>query len=367
MPPSTRPSRRRSRRQGRHVSPSTTKRSRSPSPTWAGSRSIIRRWPRSFHPLYMASRSTARACTSATGLRYTCFSTSLSYSTIIRRGVIHDALEAHREQIGHDVKYFTQNGNGCPRRGVIHDALEAHREQIGHDVKYFTQNGNGCPRRGVMHRHALETVRCTARTGSCCLTIKSRYGKAKQNIVPKLPQMVSHREVVYRGLIVKQHNHVPTERIFVMEWSAGSEYRKLRRGKHKVKGKYDPERHHRHSIRLESYNYSQQGAYFVTICTQNRQCFFGNIVDGNISFSDVGEMVLSQWKMLPERFAPVVLDEYVLMPNHLHGIIYLSSSEGEHTITPPNEWQPRTFQRPARNTLGEIVRSFKAATARLVR
>ena len=162
-------------------------------------------------------------------------------------------------------------------------------------------------------------------------------------------------------------NHVPTEKIFVMKWSTGGEYRKLCRGKHKMKGKYDPERHHRHSIRLESYDYSQQGAYFVTICTQNRQCFFGNIVDGNVSFSDVGEMVLSQWKMLPERFAPVVLDEYVLMPNHLHGIIYLSSSEGEHTITPPNEWQPRTFQRPARNTLGEVVRSFKAATARLVR
>jgi putative transposase len=84
--------------------------------------------------------------------------------------------------------------------------------------------------------------------------------------------------------------------------------------------------------------------------------------------NNVGEIVLSHWKMLPERFAPVVLDEYVLMPNHLHGIIYLIySDEEDYTMIATNERQRRTFQRPAHNTLGEIIRSFKAATARTIR
>ena len=67
---------------------------------------------------------------------------------------------------------------------------------------------------------------------------------------------------------------------------------------------YDPNRHHRRSIRLKGYDYSQAGAYFITICTQDRACLFGKVVNGEMRLNDAGRMVLAEWNMLPERFPP---------------------------------------------------------------
>jgi len=86
---------------------------------------------------------------------------------------------------------------------------------------------------------------------------------------------------------------------------------------------YDPERHHRKSIRLPGYEYTQAGAYFVTVCTQNRECMFGDVAEGQIALADPGRMVESAWRDLPEHYPGVALDEFVVMPNHLHGIIIL--------------------------------------------
>src|SRR3989304_7937394 len=86
---------------------------------------------------------------------------------------------------------------------------------------------------------------------------------------------------------------------------------------------YDPERHHRKSIRLPGYDYTQAGAYFVTICTQSRECMLGDVVEGQIALADPGRMVESVWRDLPEHYPGVSLDEFVVMPNHLHGIIIL--------------------------------------------
>src|SRR3989304_1885280 len=86
---------------------------------------------------------------------------------------------------------------------------------------------------------------------------------------------------------------------------------------------YDPERHHRKSIRLPGYDYTQAGAYFVTICTQSRECMLGDVVEGQIALADPGRMVESVWRDLPEHSPGVSLDEFVVMPNHLHGIIIL--------------------------------------------
>ncbi len=83
---------------------------------------------------------------------------------------------------------------------------------------------------------------------------------------------------------------------------------------------YDPENHHRKSIRLRGYDYSAPGKYFVTICVQEKVCLFGGIADGQIRLNDYGRIVESVWKELPSHFSLVELDRFVVMPNHFHAI-----------------------------------------------
>ena len=86
---------------------------------------------------------------------------------------------------------------------------------------------------------------------------------------------------------------------------------------------YDPDRHHRRSIRLKEYDYAQAGLYFVTICTQDRARLFGQIVDDEMCLSDAGRMVQAVWEEMAHVYPGVAVDEYVVMPNHVHGIIEL--------------------------------------------
>ena len=90
---------------------------------------------------------------------------------------------------------------------------------------------------------------------------------------------------------------------------------------------YNSNIHHRRSIRLKRYDYTQRGAYFVTICTHQRNCLFGEIVDGEIKLNTNGEIARGSWLSIPRYFKNVELDEFVIMPNHLHGIIIIESSE----------------------------------------
>jgi REP element-mobilizing transposase RayT len=91
--------------------------------------------------------------------------------------------------------------------------------------------------------------------------------------------------------------------------------------------KYDPVKHHRWSIRLKGYDYSLAGAYFVTICTQNRLCLFGNIVENQMRLNDAGEIVANEWMKTAEIRNEIELDEWVVMPNHFHGIVVITNSE----------------------------------------
>ena len=86
--------------------------------------------------------------------------------------------------------------------------------------------------------------------------------------------------------------------------------------------------HHRRSIRLKNYEYAQAGAYFVTICTQNRECLFGEVKDGIMLLNDAGQMIERWWLELPSKFPALRLDCYVIMPNHLHGIICIEENVG---------------------------------------
>ncbi len=92
--------------------------------------------------------------------------------------------------------------------------------------------------------------------------------------------------------------------------------------------KFDPDIHHRRSIRLQGYDYSQAGAYFVTICTNNRQCRFGEIVNGEMRLNEPGEIVADEWRKTATICDEVDLDEWVVMPNHFHGILVLTGSVG---------------------------------------
>ena len=92
---------------------------------------------------------------------------------------------------------------------------------------------------------------------------------------------------------------------------------------------FNTDAHHRQSLRLKGYDYAQSGAYFVTICTQDRACLFGNVVDDVLQLNDAGRMIQAIWEAIPQFYPGVGIDEFVAMPNHIHGIITLGGTAGQ--------------------------------------
>ncbi|WP_028298195.1 transposase [Olivibacter sitiensis] len=151
----------------------------------------------------------------------------------------------------------------------------------------------------------------------------------------------------------------------------------------------------RRSIRLKGYDYSQAGLYFVTICVQNRRCLFGDVVDGEMVLNDAGNVAHGCWAEIPEHFPNVVLHEYVIMPNHLHGIIELTGPVGAKYFSPkyfsPENMKSIDSIRPTdtsngdyvadddfganvdsplrspANTIGSVIRGFKIGVTKWVR
>jgi REP element-mobilizing transposase RayT len=114
---------------------------------------------------------------------------------------------------------------------------------------------------------------------------------------------------------------------------------------------------HRHSIRLEGYDYSQPGAYFITLCAKNRECLFGKIDNGEMTLNDYGMAVKETWFDLVNHISGIVLDEFIIMPNHLHGIVVIGGEESP----------VRAGLEPApTNALPEIVRQLKTFSARRI-
>jgi putative transposase len=140
-------------------------------------------------------------------------------------------------------------------------------------------------------------------------------------------------------------------------------------------GGYNPDIHHRQSIRLKHYDYSQHGAYFVTICVQDKQEMFGTIDDGVMRLNKHGEIAQQVWESLPTRFPGTDIDYFVVMPNHFHGIIvrideigdihHMKNAEEQHISSLTRGTLQMYANAPQRwQSLGEIVRTFKAATCR---
>jgi len=80
----------------------------------------------------------------------------------------------------------------------------------------------------------------------------------------------------------------------------------------------------RRSIRLPGYDYSQNGAYFITICAHKKQNLFGDVMDGEVRLNEFGRIVVREWRRSPEVRQELIMDEYILMPNHFHGIVMIS-------------------------------------------
>ncbi|PKP27229.1 MAG: transposase [Bacteroidetes bacterium HGW-Bacteroidetes-22] len=108
------------------------------------------------------------------------------------------------------------------------------------------------------------------------------------------------------------------------------------------------------SARLQMWNYGANGLYFITICTHNREHYFGEIIDGEIVFSEIGRLVNSYWNEIPEHFTFIKLDEFVVMPNHFHGIIINNKSvdgrpNGGCGLHTDFKWQSRFHDHVIRN------------------
>jgi REP element-mobilizing transposase RayT len=132
-----------------------------------------------------------------------------------------------------------------------------------------------------------------------------------------------------------------------------------------------PDRHHRRSIRLAGYDYSRPGAYFVTICTEDRECLFGEIIAGEMRLNDAGAIALAVWNDLPMHYAHVQLERFVIMPNHVHGIIILTDDVavvGAGLKPAPTQSVPTDAATTGvrRHGLPEIVRAFKTFSARRI-
>jgi REP element-mobilizing transposase RayT len=140
---------------------------------------------------------------------------------------------------------------------------------------------------------------------------------------------------------------------------------------------YNPDIHHRHSIRLKGYDYSRQGLYFVTICIQNRKCLFGEIINDAMILNECGQIVQMVWDELPQHYANIQLDKFVIMPNHVHGIILIDHASVGAGFKPAqisdaitnhaNEIDERAGLKPAptkKHGLPEIVRALKTFSAK---
>ena len=128
--------------------------------------------------------------------------------------------------------------------------------------------------------------------------------------------------------------------------------------------KFDPTKHHRRSIRLKGYDYTSPGGYFITVVTYQRECLFGEIVNGEMRLNEIGKFVEYAWNDLPNHYPNIELGTFCIMPNHVHGIIVIKEN---------NVYIVGAGLRPAPTThpikqrgLPEIVRAFKSFSSRHV-
>jgi len=143
---------------------------------------------------------------------------------------------------------------------------------------------------------------------------------------------------------------------------------------------YNPNIHHRKSIRLKGYDYSQAGLYFITICVHDKKCLFGKIENNEMILNDAGKIAGECWLKIPEHFPNVVLHDHIIMPNHVHWIIELIKTDlsaidsvvpvGVVNFQPlqsPNESPWNEFQKIIPHSIGSIIRGYKIGVTKWFR
>ena len=129
--------------------------------------------------------------------------------------------------------------------------------------------------------------------------------------------------------------------------------------------KYNPDKYHRRSIRLNGYNYSSAGFYFITICTHQRICLFGNVEESEIHPSKFGQIATARWQEIPQHFSHVALDEFVIMPNHIHGILTVNDGRSMALLR-STRMRSRKFSHPIPRSISTVIGSFKSITTRQI-
>ncbi len=144
-----------------------------------------------------------------------------------------------------------------------------------------------------------------------------------------------------------------------------------------MSNRYDPRAHHRRSIRLAGYDYSQEGAYSLTLCSHGKECIFGDVDQAGVALNEWGQAVAECWQWLEQQYPYVRVDTFVVMPNHTHGIVLLMDERGDGwdagagvsgarrvgsgvcgggSRTGPGKWKP----------LGRLVGAFKTVSTRRI-
>ena len=122
---------------------------------------------------------------------------------------------------------------------------------------------------------------------------------------------------------------------------------------------YNSKIHHRRTIRLKNYDYAQAGLYFITICCQDRAHLFGEIINGEMKLNDHGQIAYEEWKQTEEIRRNCFIHEFIIMPNHIHGIIEITCNKGEKELI-------GKFNSPS-HSLGSFIRGFKIATIKKIK
>jgi putative transposase len=120
------------------------------------------------------------------------------------------------------------------------------------------------------------------------------------------------------------------------------------------------------TTRLRDWNYAASGWYFVTICTENKRCYFGRIIDAQQHLSPLGNYAEACWQEIPSHHKNVTLDEFVVMPNHVHGIVVINGPECMLPLRRKGERRPQKplpSVSPKSSSLGTIMRSYKSAVS----
>ena len=122
---------------------------------------------------------------------------------------------------------------------------------------------------------------------------------------------------------------------------------------------YDPEKHRRRSIRLSNYDYSRAGAYFITVCTNGRELLFGEVIDDEVELNELGRIAAEEWLKSAQIRIEIELDTWVVMPNHVHGIVIITDDlrRGDRPVAPSG---------PRPRSLGAMVAGFKSAATKRI-